>query len=258
MSSVAEFAYAQARLQARHAARPDAATWRRLAGIGDRMNFLQHARTTRLRPWVLHFSSRTDVHELELSIRSQFRGSISEVASWQPRPWRKAVLWTHQLFDLPALQHLLLGNPPPVWITNDPVLKPFALANMQQRLQALEDSEYAVFLRAWRTGTTLLDGWLTRWHGLWPKTPSKFVRPLDQLADQLQRHVTILETEDGTDPRTQDSDLLADKLTYAFRRCSHQPAAAFLHLAMVALDLRQLRAALLRRTLFPEFKGADK
>ena len=84
------------------------------------------------------------------------------------------------------------------------------------------------------------------------------MRPLDQLADQLQRHVTILETEDGTDPGTQDSDLLADKLTYAFRRCNHQPAAAFLHLAMVALDLRQLRAALLRRTLFPEFKGADK
>lgn len=255
MNSVADFAYAQARIQARHAARPDAATWRRLAGFGDRLHFLQHARRTRLRPWVVHFSSRTDVHELELSIRSQFRQSVSEVASWQPRAWRRAVLWSRQLLDLPALQHLLLGNSPPAWISKDPVLRPFAVADMRQRLQALEDSEYAHLLRTWQAGTPLLDGWLTRWRRLWPETPSKFVRPLDQLVDQLQQLAVIPDTEDETDRYTHDRELLTDKLIYAFRRCSHQPATAFLHLAMVALDLQQLRAALLRRTLFPEFKG---
>jgi hypothetical protein len=258
MSSVTDFAYAQARLQARHAARPDAATWRRLAGFGDRLRFLQHARTTRLRPWVQQFSSRTDIHELELSIRSQFRQSISEVASWQPRPWRKAVSWTAQLLDLPALQHLLLGNPPPVWIGKDPVLRPFAMADMRQRLQALEDSEYAPLVRGWQNGTPLLDSWLTSWRSLWPESPSKFVRPLDQLIDQFQQLVIVPGTEDGTGHHTLDGEQLADKLTYAFRRCSHQPATAFLHLAMVALDLQQLRAALLRRTLFPEFKGEDR
>lgn len=101
----------------------------------------------------------------------------------------------------------------------------------------------------------LLDGWLTRWRRLWPETPSKFVRPLDQLVDQLQQLAVIPDTEDETDRYTHDRELLTDKLIYAFRRCSHQPATAFLHLAMVALDLQQLRAALLRRTLFPEFKG---
>lgn len=257
MSALTDFAYAQARLQARHAARPDAATWRRLAGIGDRLDFLQHARATRLRPWVVHFSSRTDVHELELSIRSQFRQSISEVASWQPRSWRKAVLWTRQLLDLPALQHLLLGNPPPVWTTKDVILKPFTVFDMRERLQALEDSEYVGLLRDWRIGTPLLEAWLARWRGLWPETPTKFVRPLNDLVGLFQHNIVIQGTKNGTDYRRYDRELLLRELTYAFRRCSLQPAAAFLHLAMVALDLQQLRAALLRRTLFPEFKGEN-
>lgn len=257
MTRVAEFAYGQARIQSRHGARANAGTWRRLAGIRDPLHFLQHARETPLRPWVVHFSSRTDVHELEQSIRSQYRGYVSEVAGWQPRSWRKAVLWVRQLLDLPALQYLLLGNSAPTWVRNDPVLNPFSAADMGQRLQALEDSEYAALLRAWQAGTPLLDGWLHHWHSLWPAVPNEFVGPLEQLASQFLHYVSVPATDDGADLRAYDGDRLSDKLTYAFRRCNHQPAAVFLHLAMVALDLQQLRVALLRRTLFPEFQGED-
>lgn len=255
MSAVTDFAYAQARLQARHGLRPDAATWRRLAGIGDRLNFLQLARTTRLRPWVMHFSSRTDVHELELSLRSQFRHSIAEVASWQPRPWRGAVLWTRQLLDLPALHHLLSGNPPPLWTTEDVILKPFAIADMRQRLQALEESEFAGLSRDWQAGTPLLESWLTRWRRLWPEKAGRFVRPLNELVDRFRHHIVIPVTEDATDQHGYNPERLLEELTYAFRRSSLQPATAFLHLSMVALDVQQLRAALLRRTLFPESNG---
>lgn len=256
MSTVTDFAYAQARIQARHGLRPDAATWRRLAGIGDRLSFLQHARTTPLRPWVLQFSSRTDVHELERSIRWQFRRSISEVAGWQPRPWRRAVSWTGQLLDLPALQHLLLGNPPPRWMTEDPNLEPIALADLRQRPQALENSEYAGLSRDWRAGTPLLESWLAHWRSLWPEQAGKRVRPLNELADRLRHHVVIPITEDATDQHEHDRERLMEELTYAFRRSSLQPATAYLHLALVALDVQRLRAALLRRTLFPESKEA--
>jgi hypothetical protein len=257
MNRVASFAYAQARLQARHAARPDPSTWRRLAGIGDRLHFLQHARSTGLRPWVLHFSSRTDVHELELSLRAQYRQYIREVAGWQPRSWRRAVLWTQRLLDLPALQHLLMGNVPPVWTTRDAVLKPFTVGDMRHRLQALEDSDYASLLGVWQTGTPLLEGWLKIWRGLWPDSSSGLVGPLDELVEQLRHRVLMPDNDEGVEHGSYSRDQLPEKLTYAFRRHSHQPAAAFVHLALVALDLRQLRAALLRRTLFNRSQGGE-
>jgi hypothetical protein len=45
---------------------------------------------------------------------------------------------------------------------------------------------------------------------------------------------------------------LRTRLAFVFRRYSFQPAAAFAHLALVALDLQILRGALVRRALVPE------
>jgi hypothetical protein len=152
MNQLASFAYAQARLQARHGARPNAATWRRLEGISDLLHFLQSARTTGLRPWVLHFSARTDIHAMELSLRQQFRDYIADVASWQPVAWRKTVLWVQRLLDLPGLQHLLMGERAAAWMRDDPVLKPFATGNLRARLEALQDSDFAPLVQAWQAG----------------------------------------------------------------------------------------------------------
>ncbi len=250
MNGGAFFAYSQARLQAHHGARPDATTWRRLEGVGDLLHFLQSARTTGLRPWVLHFSARTDIHAMELSLRRQLRNYIADVASWQPVAWRKPVLWVERLLDLPALQHLLMGERAPAWMRNDPVLKPFATDNLRARLEALQDSGFAPLVQTWQAGRPLLDGWRERWHGLWPRLSSTVAAPLERLEVHLQRLVQSLRADGGGERSQQACQRLAEKLGYEFRRYTHQPAAAFIHLALVALDLERLRAGLMRRALF--------
>lgn len=252
MNQVASFAYAQARLQARHGTRPNAATWRRLEGVGDLLHFLQSARTTGLRPWVLHFSARTDIDAMELSLRQQFRYYIAEVASWQPVAWRKPVLWVQRLLDLPGLQHLLMGERAPAWMRDDPVLKPFATDNLRARLEALQDSDFAPLVQTWQEGSPLLGAWQRRWRALWPQISSTAAAPVERLEVHLQRHLRSLREADSVERSQQACQGLAEKLVYEFRRHTHQPAAAFMHLALVALDLERLRAALVRRTLFAE------
>lgn len=256
MMQVAEFAYTQVRLQARHGARADTATWKRLAGAGDLLHFLQSARTTPLRPWVLHFSAHTDIHAMQASLRQEFRQYITQVASWQPRRWREAVLWTRRLLDLPALQHLLLGEPPPLWMLADPALKGFATADPRRRVEALQDSDCGVLLQAWQQRRPLLDGWIQRWRNLWPGAPAAVTAPLEQLAVQLQGYLEDMRREDTDAGSQRTREVLAAKLGYEFRRHSHQPAAAFLHLALVGLDLQRLRGALVRRALFAKLQGA--
>lgn len=252
MNQVADFAYSQARLQARHGARPGAGVWRRLEAISDLLHFLQTARTTGLRPWVLHFSVRTDVDAIELSLRQGFRQYVAEVASWQPVAWRKPVRWVQWLVDLPALQHLLMGERVPAWMRNDPVFKPFATDNLRARLEALQESEFAPLLQSWQAGLALLDGWLRRWHALWPRISSTAAAPLEGLEVRLQRQLRSLREDGGIERSEQVYQRLTEKLSYEFRRHTHQPAAPFLHLALVALDLERLRAGLVRRALFPE------
>jgi hypothetical protein len=102
----------------------------------------------------------------------------------------------------------------------------------------------------------LLDGWIQRWRNLWPGVPAAVTAPLEQLAVQLQGYLEGMRRED-TDAGSQGArEALAAKLGYEFRRHSHQPAAAFLHLALVGLDLQRLRGALVRRALFAKLQGA--
>lgn len=252
MNQVASFAYAQARLQARHGARPNAATWRRLEGVGDLLHFLQVARATGLRPWVLHFSVRTDIHAMELSLRQQFRHYIADVASWQPVAWRKPMLWVQQLLDLPGLQHLLMGERVPAWMREDPVLKPFATDNLRARREALQDSDFAPLVDTWQAGLPLLGGWRQRWRALWPQISRTAAAPMERLEAHLLRHLRSLREGGGVERSQRACEQLAEKLAYEFRRYTHQPAAALTHLALVALDLERLRAALVRRGLFAE------
>ncbi len=252
MNRVASFAYAQTRLQARHGTRPNAATWRRLEGVGDLLHFLQSARMTGLRPWVLHFSARTDIHAMELSLRQQFRHYIADVASWQPVAWRKAILWVQRLPDLPGLQHLLMGERAPGWMRDDPVLKPFATDNLRARLEALQDSDFAPLVQTWQAGLPLLSGWQKRWRALWPQISSTMATPLERLEAHLRHHLRSLRQGDSVERSQRACEQLTEKLAYEFRRRTHQPAAALLHLTLVALDLERLRAGLVRRSLFAE------
>jgi len=250
------FAYAQARLQARHGMRPDERVWRRLESVGDIGAYLQVARNTALRPWVAGLHAGHGAHDIELALRQQYRRTIDEVAHWMPAEWRDPVNWVSRLPDLPALQFLLSGASMPGWMRDDPQLRSFRSDTTAGRLQALQSSDCAPLLRNWQRGEPLYASWLDHWRALWPEA-SRLVVGLEALARLLRRHLGALSLYSAAASASSQETLLRE-LNRAFRRYSFQPTAAFAHLGLVALDAQKLRAQLLQRTLFAGMPEATR
>jgi len=248
--SDAAFAYAQARLQARHGQRPDERLWRRLQGIGELSHYLQVARRSVLQRWVAGLQPRQSSHAIEVSLRRQLRIYVDEVAGWLPEPWRAPIGWAKRLPDLPAIQHLLSEAAAPAWMNADPVLAPFAAGTFAERRKAVLDSECACLAQHWNPSVPLYQTWLQCWEQMWPHSP--------RLAPGLRRLGALHATPVGaalagvTDVGGQQRAALQAQYERAFRRCPFQPAAAFAHLGLVALDVQRLRGAILRRLLFGE------
>jgi hypothetical protein len=254
VNRVPRFAYAQARLQARHGQRADAQLWRRLHGTGDLASYLQMARQTVLRPWVIGIDTSQRSHDIEFSLRRQFRSYVDDVTHWLPVDWRGAFQALKQLPDLPALQHLLSGESVPAWMLEDPVLRDFASETVKSRIEAIQASECGYLVKAWQRGETLYDAWYDAWRQRWPG-PARLDAAMERLGRLLLQHIRSQGAKSGTATR-QQRDVLLSKLAAAFRNYSFQPAAALSHLALVALDLEQLRGDLLRRKLFSEARVA--
>ena len=253
MSQLVTFAYVQTRLQARHGNRPDERTWQRLETFKELAGYLQNARRTVLRPWVLGFHEHDDYHTLEISLIRQYRFYINEIAFWQPQQWQKAVHWLKQLPDLPALQHLLTGNTALTWMLDDPRLKLFSTTNPEQRIEYMKQSDYAPLIQAWQSGTTLTDAWVQHWQSLWHEKKSPHIQPLLQLITLLYQHLDNFRHSPLT--RTwQTREILNRQLTSMFRKYNYQPVAAFIHLALVALDIERLRGDIMQRSLFVDYQ----
>ncbi len=244
------YAYAQARLQARHGQRADEQLWRRLHGTDDLANYLQMARQTVLRPWVNGIDANHSSHAIEFSLRRQFRLYVDGVARWLAADWQAAFQALHHLPDLPTVQHLLSGESAPAWLLEDPVLRRFASENIRLRTQALQASEFSYLVQAWRRGEALYNAWYDAWRQRWPG-PDRLNAGMERLGRLLLRHIRSQGVNSGTSTARQ-RQWLANKLVAGFRNYSFQPATAFYHLALVALDLERLRGDLLRRKLFSE------
>lgn len=244
-------AYAQTRLQARYGQWPDTALWRRLESITALSHFLQTARDTGLRPWLLNIALPSDCHAMETALRRQLRQHIGEVTRWLPIPWRPAAAWCGVLPDLPALQHLLGGGSAAAWLRYDEHLQPFTHDLLTMRVSALRDSRYAPLLQEGEEGADIAAAWAAHWRALWPKETSSHERAaLDKLAALLDDYYTALRSE-----RIQDSgrprEVLEQGLRRGFRRYPRQAATAFFYLALVGLSAERLRGALVRLILFP-------
>ena len=247
MSHNAVFGYTQARLQARFGDYPTAQIWRQLRASGSLAHFLQNARNCAVKPWVLHVGPHSSHHQIEQSIRRQFRDHVDEVARWQPRPWRAAVRWTNQLADLPALQYLMSGQTAPTWMHDDPLLKPLSSDIPNQRMQALEESDCAPLLAAWRRGEDLGQAWYRHWRSLWPALSQAQAGALEHLAELVSREQSALIVSDHSDGLREQ---LERRLLRLFRQHSATPVASFAYLGLFALQLERLRAELVRRRLF--------
>lgn len=243
------FAYAQARLQSRHAQRPGPADWRALQGVGDVVHCLQVARRTRLRHWVSALHGQQSSHQIERELRREFCDYLDEVAGWLPRPWGGTLEWVKRLPELPAILYLLNGAAPQPWMMDEPRLREFAGATAGQRLLALEQSDCALLVAAWRRGDNLTTAWLQQWLDSWPFDRASR-QGLEQLVALLQRYMGVAQAKPGSSFDGAREALLT-QLTVVFRRYSFQPVACYAHLTLIALDLMTLRAELLRRLLFP-------
>jgi len=256
MNNKAHFAYVQARLQARHGARPKEGEWRRLHSIGDLGNYLQVAQRGPLNNWVVGMNPSTDVHDIELTLRQRFRSYIDEVSQWLGNDWRSAIIWTKRLVDLPALYYLLSGQPINSWMLDDPELKAFAHVNENLRTEAFMASDCAVFLQAWKNQQRLTDAWFQEFQNRCPHTISKqsgLMHVWKAIANRLQA-----QCEAPNDNTAIARESLETELSAGFRKYSGSPAAFFIHLVLTALDLEKLRGGLVHRSLFPEYEGEQR
>ena len=249
MSTSASFAYMQTRLQARHGMRPDERVWQQLQGTSGFANYLHAARRTSLHPWVSGLHPTHSNHEIEHSLRQQFRDYVDLVAHWLPAQWTGTIQWISLLPDLPAMQHLLQGEAAPAWMLNNPRLRPFTSENTAIRTQAMLDSSWREIVEAWQGGKPPVEAWLESWQHKWPK-PDRLHAGMTVLSGLLLSQTKMLQTE-SADTAQQQRETLTRRLHSAFRRFSFQPAAACTHIALTALDLERLRADLVSRALFP-------
>lgn len=220
--------YAQARMQARHGARPDEAAWQRLGGQSGFAAYLAAARASSLAGWLAGIGDDAGPHEIELALRLRWREAVQETARWLPAEWADAVRWCALLVDLPARSWLAGGGEPPAWAERDPVLAA-CLGAPESLLPAT------------------LAAWQSAWRQRWP-TGGEDARRLGAIAAGVAAHLARfaeLPPAAAGDARR----ALARDARHWFRRHAQSPAAAFAYLLLLALDLERLRGELLLRAL---------
>ncbi|MBF0125339.1 MAG: hypothetical protein HQL60_08385 [Magnetococcales bacterium] len=224
----AVYGFLQARLQAHHGARLDTATWHRLMGAEPFELFLARACSTVLGYWLEAVDPTAGIHHLELRLLEELQRYLAAAASWAPPAWRPAVLWLGKLPNLAIHLHRQGGGAAYSWM-----------------LLLEEDHD----IESVPVGGDVLSWWLQRWRQLWPQEQLPR-RQLEQLIRLLQQHQRSLERLEGGDAAGNARQQLQRHLELLFRRFTLQPSALFVHLALVALDLEQLRGELSRRRLF--------
>jgi hypothetical protein len=98
--SIAEFAYAQARLQARHGRGPDTAAWQLLEASHTAAHYVAQARSGPLAWWVEGLDEARDAHHVERHVQARWLRLVTEVAGWLPPRWAPATQWFGTLAGL--------------------------------------------------------------------------------------------------------------------------------------------------------------
>jgi len=245
--------YAQARIQARFGERPDESTWQAIGNTRGPAALLEAARSCGLRRWIAGLDASCDSHTIEISMRARWRECVLELSSWMPSEWRPATLWLSGLVDLPALCRLAGSEALLPWMSQDPVLRPYCIADVVERrirlrqdilafMESQPESPAADASDADDFESQLRRAWYRQWRRLWPARRE---------AGSIDRLVALVEA--GTrEPVSTGQQALLRRLRALFRDLTLRPAAAFVFLALVAVDIARLRAELLRHALLRE------
>jgi hypothetical protein len=241
--------YAQARLQARHGQRADEAAWQRLETTREYGALFDAARTSPLRSWVVGLTPRSSAREIETVLRGHWCAVVDETAGWMPTGWQAAIAWCALLPLLPALQHLARSGPVRPWMHGDALLRKVCAAEPAARAAALRGTGAGALAPAWAEPQTLGAAWWLEWERRLPH-PLRADDNLRAVATLLRAHGSAFAAAPAG-PGTLLRRALQARLAPWLRRAAAEPAAAFVHLALCALDLERLRGELLRRALFP-------
>lgn len=241
-----EFAYAQARAQARLGERLTPTAWQLLEASGTLAQYLHAARSTALRERVRSLTAAASPHSIERSLRREWRAEVRRTASWVPERWRPAVAWTTWLCDLPTLAHLEQGGEILPWMADDKQLAPFAIDDSAIRQREL----FTAGLGALAAGDDVLTAWRQRFEALCPESDSGG-RQLRDFIDRIDIYRQEPETRSGS--RTAPGQLLEARAAWLVRRNFREAVTVFAHLLLVALELGRLRDGLVRRALFGDW-----
>ena len=234
-----EFAYTQARAQARHGVRLSAEAWSLLESSVGLAQFLHLVRGTTLAPRVEHFSAATSPHLIERSLKRDWHREVDSATHWVPLRWRTAVAWTGWLAELPALGHLLDGGESLPWMAADPQLSAFSMEDAEATRRSIEETLPGVDAEATPAG------WLSYWRRLWPDDGAEDPG-LRHLVSLVERHRTGGEGDAAGDWR----ENLERRAVGILRRYRERPVTVFCHLLLCAVELHRLRQGLLQRALF--------
>ena len=226
------FAYLQARLQAHHGQRLNEQEWHRLETVIPYRLFLKNGRETSLAPWLQAIGDTDEPPVLEHRLREALGHTVAQVTGWAPPEWRPAITWTTHLWQLTAWRHLWEGNPLP------------------PGLLLTETAGIALLKESWRAGTPLLEGWIQHWQRVWPTQQGKRQAALEALIPLLHNHANGFATLPEAAAARTARQQLQERLRGLFRRHAGQPAALFVHLALMALDFERLRGGLVWRALY--------
>lgn len=242
------FAYAQARLQSRHGARPGEDVWQQLHSLVELNGLLEQARATPLRRWLTSVTPDSPSHEIERLLRRRLRETIHEFAAWLPATWRPALIWTEVLVDLPALAWLLDGQPPLSWMSIEENLGSFAAVDPELRHGILAKGPLAALVRDQPSDRVSGAGLRRRWLAEWLRRLPRHEPLLRRMAREIETHVSRFDrNNDGGWPARR---ALEQRITFIFRQGLFTPAATFAFLLLQALELERLRAEIMSRALF--------
>jgi hypothetical protein len=245
--------FAHARMWARNGMRPDEALWHRIEVVRDFAAFVELTRALpAFREWVAGIGPAAGPHDIEAALRGRWRALVAEVARWMPVPWQPAVAWCASVIDIPLLQHLARGGAPPPFIEQDPVQRELARGAGGDTPDL---GELAPVAGSWHRPDEFPAAWHAEWRRRLPRAARVDGAQLAALerafAEHFRRYAEAT-VRDGWPLRRE----LQVRLLALFRRALLDPVAAFLFIALCALDLERLRGELLRRAAFPRLRLA--
>ncbi len=137
----------------------------------------------------------------------------------------------------------------------EPAMGELCAAPSQARANLLGAGPYAALSTAWLTPHTIGQAWQAEWQRRLPHVLGGIGETLGEVVRTLLAHRAAFADAPAGQGWLLRAGLHA-RLSLLLRRAALEPAAAFIYLALCALELERLRAELLRRVLFARWKVA--